>query len=66
LSGPSGHFEAAVRINVLVRELVYFGQLPIQEVRGFKNELEDVMQVKTITTSPFIPEKIMHEWQKVE
>ncbi len=66
LPSPSGHFEATVRVNVQVRELIFFGQLSIQQIRGFKSELADVTHVKSMTTAPWIPEKIMREWQKVE
>jgi len=66
LPSPSGHFEATVRANVQVRELIYFGQLPIQQIRGFKSELADVTHVKSMRTAPWIPEKIIREWKKVE
>lgn len=66
LPSPNGQFEATIRVNVQVREMIFFGQLPIQNVRGFKSELEDVMHIKSMETAPWIPEKIMREWQKVE
>lgn len=66
LPGPSGQFEATVRVNVQVRELIYFGQLPIQQIRGFKSELGDVTHFTSMTTAPWVPERISHEWQKVE
>jgi hypothetical protein len=64
--GPNGPFEATVRVTVKVREMMYFGQLPIENIQGFKSELGDVMHTRRMKTAPWIPEKIMREWQKVE
>jgi hypothetical protein len=66
LSGPSGHFPATVLLNVRVKEVIYFGQLPLQEARGFKSELSDVTHMKSFTTAPLNPEKISREWQHID
>jgi len=66
LQGPDLLFEATVRLNAHVREIIYFGQLPIVDVRGLKSELKDVTHVKSMTTGPVNPEKISREWQQVD
>ena len=66
LDGPDGRFKATVRVNIQVRELIYFGQMPIVDVRGFKSELEDVTHIHSMTTAPWNFEKISREWQLVE
>lgn len=64
--GPDFRFEANITLNALVRELIYFGQLPIVDFRGFKSELEDVTHFKSMTTAPINPENISREWQKID
>ena len=66
LPGPSGHFEANIRVNAHVQGLIFFGQLPLQQFRGFKSEHRDVTHWKSMLTAPFVPEKIMRDWQKIE
>lgn len=67
LQGPDGLFEARIRLNAVVREMIYFGYLPIVEMRGLKSELKDVTHAaKGFTTGPVNPEKISRDWQKIE
>ncbi len=65
LQGPDVLFEATIRLNAHVREVIFFGQLPIVDVRGFKSELEDVTHIRSLTTAPLNPEKVSREWQQV-
>jgi len=67
LQGPDVFFEATIRLNATVREMIYFGYLPIVEMRGLASELKDVIHAaKGLTTAPVNPEKISREWQKIE
>ncbi len=63
---PDVRFEATIKLNAQVREVIYFGQLPIVDIRGFKSELEDVTHVRSMTTAPMNMEKISREWQRIE
>jgi hypothetical protein len=65
LQGPDFAFEATIKLNAWVREAIYFGQLPLVDVRGFKSELKDVTHIKSMTTAPINPYKICREWQQI-
>ena len=66
LQGPGIRYAVTLSVNVAVREVIYFGQMPIVDTRGFKSELEDVAHVHSMTTAPWNFEKIAREWQRVE
>jgi Restriction endonuclease len=63
--GPDFRFEATIRLNADVRELIYFGHLPV-DIRGFKSELEDVTHFKSMTTAPINFDRASREWQKID
>ena len=66
IQGPGIRYAVTLSVNVAVRQVIHFGQMPIVDARGFKNELEDVAHVHSMTTAPWNFEKIAREWKRVD
>jgi Restriction endonuclease len=64
--GLDFRFEATIRLNAAVREVIYFGQLPIVDIRGFKSELDGATHFKTMTTAPINLDTVAREWKQIE
>ena len=65
LKGSLGLFEAKILFCVFVQEVLHFGQLPIEEMRGFKDEVSGGVITKGFTTQKFAFERIGREWPRI-
>lgn len=51
--------------NLLVSRNLYFGEMPISKVRGFKNELTGALIANAFTLGMVDPNEVETKWQKV-
>lgn len=66
IKGVSGLVEASITFKVSVEEDLHFGQIPLVELRGFRNEVTGATFSRGFTTGDFDFNKIGREWQKIE
>jgi hypothetical protein len=66
LKGVGSRFEATIRLNASVQEVISLGHLPIAEIRGFKSELKGVTHFKSMTTTPIDLDNVGREWKRID
>lgn len=59
-------YKITVLANAVVRERVYFGQLPLAEVKGFADEVTGDFHTRGFTTAPLNPYIIEKTWKRIE
>lgn len=58
--------KVAIEIDVLVAERLYFGQLPLQDVRGFRDDQSGDLLTNGFTTSPMDIAELEKSWGRIE
>jgi Restriction endonuclease len=58
-------FKIQIRVNVLVAERLRFGQLPLEEVRGFNDELQGGLITNGFTTAKMNFQEIEQAWEPI-
>lgn len=58
-------FEVDVVADILVEKNLYFGQLPLTNIRGFEDQVTRELFTKGFTTDWLDPVKVERNWQKV-
>lgn len=66
LQSSHGMFEARITFDISVFEVLHFGQIPLTEVRGFRDEIKDKVITRGFTTGRFDFEIINREWQRID
>ena len=52
-------------VSLYVEQQLFFGNLPISKVSGFKDELSGAIITNAFTTGIFDPEQVMQEWKPI-
>jgi hypothetical protein len=55
----------SLTVSLLVKQQLYFGQLPISRISGFKDELSGKIITNAFTTGIFDPEEVEKTWQPI-
>jgi hypothetical protein len=55
-----------VSVSTYVQRDLYFGQLPVPKISGFKDELSGLVISNAFTIGILDPEEIEREWLKIE
>jgi Restriction endonuclease len=58
-------YKMKVFINAVVKETLYFGQLPISETKGFADEITGDFLTSELVTAPFNPYTIQKKWEQI-
>ncbi len=58
-------FKTTVFVNASVGEKLYFGQLPLSEVKGFSDEVSGDFLTSGFTTGPMNPYKMEKDWEQI-
>ncbi len=66
LQSARGLFEAGITFSIRVFEDLRFGQIPLAELRGFRDEVKDEVITNGFTTEGFNFEVIGREWQRID
>jgi hypothetical protein len=52
-------------VTLLVEQQLFFGELPIQKISGFKNELSGEIITNAFTTGIFDPQEVWDHWKRI-
>ena len=52
-------------VSLVVRKELYFGQFPITELSGFKDELRGGIIMNSFTVGLLSPEEVERQWKKI-
>lgn len=55
-----------IKIEVLVVQHLYFGQLPISEIKGLSDEIDGGVMTTSFKTAPFCIEDVQKGWQNID
>ena len=53
-------------VSTLVARELYFGQLPVPRISGFKNELSGLVVTNAFTVGILSPEEVERDWRKID
>jgi hypothetical protein len=59
-------YSMSITANIHIESASYYGELPLDEISGFKDEITGVTAVKSMTTSNFCFEDIEKNWKKID
>lgn len=59
------YFKVDIKINLLVERRIYFGNLPIENLRGFRNELTGKTITRGFTTGVFSWDEVQKHWKRI-
>ncbi len=59
-------YRLEVRVNIVVERILYFGQLPLVEIKGFSDEIRGGVVTTGFKTAPVNFEEVQRTWQRVE
>jgi len=52
-------------VNLLVKQELYFGELPISKISGFKDELSGKVITNAFTVGILSPDEVERNWQRI-
>ena len=64
-AGEGEYYPFTLTIRATVAERLYFGQLPIEQTKGFKDELKDGYMTTSITTASIDFGDIEKNWERI-
>lgn len=64
--GHGGRAEISIKVNLLIEQEFRFGQLPISDVSGFRDEIGGGVITRGFTTGNFNPIVARETWLKIE
>lgn len=59
------YFTLDIRVNLLVERRVYFGNLPVEQLRGFRDELTGKTITKELTTGVLNWDEVEKHWKRI-
>ena len=65
----NGHGElvpAKIYVSLYVKQKLYFANLPISQISGFKDELSGGIITNAFTTGIFDPDEVIEKWQEIK
>ena len=60
------YYPMSITADINVETTSYYGELPLDEITGFRNEITGKTAVKSIKTSSFSFEAIEKNWKKID
>lgn len=60
------YYSMSITANINIESASYYGELPLDEISGFKDEITGLTAVKSIKTSNFCFEDIEKNWKKID
>jgi hypothetical protein len=65
-SGYGMKIPVNLTVSTLVRRDLYFGQLPVPRISGFRDELSGLVISNAFTVGILSPEEVERDWQKID
>lgn len=60
------YYEVIVKSDIIVEQKLYFGNLPIEEIKGFQDEIRGGIITQSFTTAALDVVEVERTWQKIE
>jgi hypothetical protein len=65
-NGYNDLIEVEISVSLLVQQHIFFGNLPLEQVSGFKDELSGVIITNAFTTGIFNPHDVWDNWLRLK